>query len=76
MLVAEIYYQKGYFNRVSRSYIPATWKGEIISGLECLNNNYTTFQIYSYGHVKEEVINDLKEQLKQLGIKGKLKIIS
>jgi|GEM_PF-5038490 len=75
MLKAEVYFQKEYFNRNAMATIPASWKGEVIEGLGHLNNNWSHFQVYSYGDTKQEVIDDLKEQLKDLGIKGVLKVI-
>jgi len=72
---AEVQYQKGYWNRVARAHIPGGWRGEIIEGLEDLNNEYATFRVYSDGNTREEVIEDLKYQLQQLGLHGQLKIL-
>lgn len=63
-----------YFNTRCMATIPENWQADVLDEVKTKHN--TNLHIYGIGDTRQQCIDDLTNQLREMGLSGHLRIVS
>lgn len=84
-VIVDIQHKPEYFNRVCFCTIPECWIATVVSGIPEIDDReneeyqerfgYSKFRLYAYGDTREQALQLLGRELRELGYTGRMRTI-